>query len=286
MEKTEGIKISIKIGDAAVKALVQEVYATPKPGLVDHRNNGSHQDMDIRTFERSAEALRPYFIECAQYGIDHQKDDPSQFLSSLSKLGIEAEKAMLEATDGVNTHKGAVFSMGILCWVYGFYYGKEYELSDIQRTAALIALPSMDSLKNLTEETAVTTGQKLYVKYGLGGAREEASLGFPTVFETAYPTMCRLIKSRIRLNDAGVITLIHIMGTLIDTNVIHRSSFEEAEKIRNQMHELSQNLENQDYISILTDLDDAFIERNISPGGSADLLALTYFVCMMEGKIG
>ena len=269
------------IADTAMRALLREAAATPKPGLVDQSNTGAHKDMGIGTFLDSADALEPYFLQFAAFGIEHREDDPSGFLARIRPIGIEAEKAMYKVTHGINTHKGAIFSLGILCTACG-YCGQPFDKDKVKEISALTAGPVMKDFENINKDNAVTTGEKLYAQYGIAGARGEAAAGFPTVFDTAVPVMKSLREKGYSLNDAGVITLVHILGDLIDTNVIHRSSYERAERIKEEMKELSVHLEEKDYISILQDLDRRFIEENISPGGSADLLALAYFICFME----
>ena len=107
------------IGKMAADALRAEAAATPKPGLVDMENSGAHRDMDYPLFLTSCSALEPYFAECAEIGSRAPEDDSRQALQSLREAGLEAEKAMFSATGGVNTHKGLIFSMGILCFCLG-----------------------------------------------------------------------------------------------------------------------------------------------------------------------
>ena len=119
--------------------------------------------------------------------------------------------------------------------------------------------------------------------HGVLGIRGEAAQGFPTVFQVAAPAMRRFLQQGYSRNDAGILTLIHIMAELPDTNVMHRSSYEEAVDLQKRMKNLAESgLENLPYLEILEELDREFIHRNISPGGCADLLAMTYFVLSME----
>lgn len=269
----------------AAAALLYEVAATPKPGLVDRHNTGSHSDMDITLFQTSAMAIAPYFYRFVCYGMEHCGQGAETLLKESRAIGIDAERAMMKATGGVNTHKGAVFSLGILCMACGWLKGNSNDINSdsLRRISASIAGPVLDDFQGVTKENASSYGQMLYAEYGITGVRGEAAEGFPIVFDTALPVMQDLRSRGYSLNDAGIICLVHIMAALTDTNVIHRSSYEEAEEIRLRMKELIETpLEDQDYVSVLEELDQEFISRNVSPGGCADLLALTYFLYSMQ----
>jgi len=274
---------------SASTALLYEVSATPKPGLVDRVNSGAHHDMDFFTFQSSAEALLPYFEEFVLYGLEHRQEEPSEFLTGIRPIGVRAENAMLAATGGVNTHKGAIFSMGILCTAYGYLYESPKKSQSVEmngqicRVCMEIASPFLEDFREVTRENAKTAGQKLYAEYGITGVRGEAAFGFPTVFKTALPYFRTCRSEGCSINDAGVLALVKIMAELADTNVMHRSSYAEGIEIRERMRALSEKgLSASEMIAEVSKLDCEFIRRNISPGGSADLLALTYFVSMME----
>jgi len=269
----------------ATAALLYEVAATPKPGLVDRHNTGAHTDMDITLFQTSAMAIAPYFYRFVCYGIAHCRQGAETLLAGSRIIGIEAERAMTAATGGINTHKGAIFSLGILCMAYGWLKGNEGDMNPdtLSRVCAAIAGPALDDFQGVIRENAQTYGQMLYAEYGITGVRGVAAAGFPIVFQASLPLMSDLRSRGYSLNDAGVLCLVQIMAGLIDTNVIHRSSYEEAEEIRRRMQVLTETpLEEKDFHSILEELDQEFIRRNISPGGCADLLAMTYFLYSMQ----
>lgn len=266
---------SRKLSDLAVEALLREVQTTPKPGLVDMANTGAHRDMDFRTFQASALALHPYFAEFAAYG---QELPAEALLPGLREIGIRAERAMLAATGGVNTHKGMIFSMGIL-------------LSALSRWNGWEGRPTLEALRDMCKKIAAplaadfaglsghTHGEALYLKCGVRGARGEALAGFPALFETALPVLDALTWHHGGWNQAGVVTLLHIMAAVEDSNMISRSSPERAASIR---QEIARTLAQTDDIGRLTayasELDGVLIKENISPGGSADILALAYFL--------
>ncbi|WP_409966974.1 triphosphoribosyl-dephospho-CoA synthase CitG [Bengtsoniella intestinalis] len=277
-----------KLANVAVRALLREVLATPKPGLVDRQNTGAHADMDIHTFERSALALMPYFVQFALYGIDHCGQDGQGLLQGLRPLGIKAELAMRKATQGVNTHKGAIFSMGLLTCALGVLYGKQLPYSQGQLRLELKALSaSLEAdFQNVTMETATSHGERLYAQHGLRGVRGEAIDGFPHLFDLAYPRFYALRNQGMTLNDAGIITLIDIIANVEDSNIVARSDYATMQKIAMRLRQDCQiPLEEQDYLAYIHSLDQQFTAKNISAGGSADLLAMTYFLYFLEKEV-
>ena len=278
-------RYAVKVSTAASRALLYEVLATPKPGLVDKNNSGAHRDMDIATFETSAVTLLPYLRQFVLYGVDHCNQDPKRFLYDLRPIGIQAEIDMLRATGGVNTHKGILFSMGILLCALGVCYGRE-ELPGRERLRQLstsISAPIKAELDSITSDTARSHGEQLYLEHGVLGARGEAVNGFPGLFETALPMMDALLEGGETLNDAGVVTLLHIMAEIQDTNIISRSSYSRMAELQAQLRDLlSRHLSPAQLVEESGSLDRRFIEENISPGGSADLLALAYLIRFLE----
>ena len=266
------------IAAQAYLALHQEVSATPKPGLVDRQNRGAHKDMDIRHFFASANALRPYFYRFAQTGFLTREAPATQVFQKLRPIGLEAEEAMGKATHGVNTHKGAIFTLGILCAVAGRLSPQDWQPEQLlaecaQLTQGLVAA----DFAGVTEETAKTTGERLYARYGVTGVRGQAEAGYPAVKEVGLPILQQALDRGCSVNDAGCITLMHLLAAADDTNLIHRSSrhFQQLLQARLQDY-LKQNPF--PTVQQLEQIDQEFIRRNLSPGGSADLLALTYFL--------
>lgn len=263
----------------AVRALLYEVTTTPKPGLVDRRNSGSHTDMDSFTFMSSAAALYPYFEACAKTGRETVDRPASETFAALRPLGCEAEGEMLEATEGVNTHKGAIFSIGITCAALGrldrtLWSDPARVLDEVK--AMTKGLTAQD-FKNVTEENAETAGQKFYAKYRITGVRGQAEEGFPAVLQYGLPVLENGVEHYYDINRAGCAALLAILVHSTDTNMIARSSRERqlawCARVRLLLAQTPYPSE-EDLIA----LDDQFIEENLSPGGSADLLALTYLL--------
>ena len=267
-----------RIGQIAHQSLLYEVCTTPKPGLVDRNNNGSHKDMDIFTFMASSAALSEYFQECAKIGARTRHLDTGALLPLLRFPGKLAEQAMYQATGGVNTHKGCIFSLGILCAAAGRLESSERQSEQILDLCKAITRGiTQRELGSIDGKNAATAGENLYARHGITGARGQAEAGFPGVLEAGLPTLKKGLQQGLSLNDAGCAALLALLTATVDTNLIHRSDLQQYRAITAQITEL---LKNNPYpsVEILQELDRQFVEKNLSPGGSADLLALTYFL--------
>lgn len=270
------------VANFAEKALLDEVHTTPKPGLVDENNQGSHKDMDIPLFTRSAESLRPYFLACFEIGRDHQDLSPEETFSLLRRAGIEAEKQMFAATGGVNTHKGAVFTMGLLCgsigrlWQAGIpFAGTEAVLQEAASLAFAAVQADLSAI-----DTPTTPGEALFLKKGLTGIRGQAAAGFPAIRDISLPAFTQALARGNSQNDAAVIALIHLIAQVEDTNLYHRGGSEGAAFAKDAAKAL---LPNPDMADVAA-LDGQFIARNLSPGGCADLLAATLFLSALKNN--
>ena len=270
------------IATRAYFALSQEVTTTPKPGLVDGNNTGAHKDMDIRHFFASANALRPYFCDCAEQGFLTRDLPGTQTLAAIRPLGLEAEQTMLNATHGVNTHKGAIFSLGILCAALGRLSPDLWQPERLLAECAAIAEGIADrDLAGVTVETAKTAGERLFAQYGISGVRGQAQAGFPAVAEVGLPVLRQGLEKGLSLNDAGAAVLLHLIAATDDTNLIHRGGREKQLQVKRQIADLLKSEPFPDTETI-KELDRQFIRENLSPGGSADLLALTYFLYFLQ----
>lgn len=258
-----------RMGEMAQKALLYEALTTPKPGLVDCCNSGAHQDMDLFSFAGSACALRPYFETCVRLGMDGAN------LEKLQYVGMQAEDAMLAAA-GANTHKGAIFALGILCCAVGRCGGG----SSLDAILAKAAEMGTYFLRQLTGSPAEETGGvQQYRQYGLTGARGEAASGFRTVREIALPRLKESLAAGASLQDAAKKALLALMVYVMDSNIIRRAGMDAQRWV---MAEAARLLEQGVHDDALAALDAEMIRRNISPGGSADLLAVTLFLHFVE----
>lgn len=291
MENFFVFRLSNHIGLLMQKALFYEVNTSLKPGLVDRLHNGSHKDMRLSTFINSAYSLTDYFCQCVKEGLscDCSKKELPLLFQKLRGIGKQAEKNMLFATQGINTHKGIVFSGGILCAAVGYYISTNSK--DISSENFLLSLPEicrcmLPELLNdylvLTPDTAKTNGEKLYQEYKITGIRGEAKEGFPHLFNVGFPLFQAVLKKGFSLWQAGLITLLHYIAYTEDTNLIIRSDYQLACKIQKDLQQFLAHATYEEQLSILPKLDAFFISRNISPGGSADMLALTYFLYFIQ----
>ena len=262
----------IAVGQQALRALMTEVCITPKPGLVDRANNGAHKDMNIFTFIDSATALFPYFCDVAEYSQKYE-GELEDLLPELAPIGIKAEEAMFRATGGVNTHKGAIFSLGILC---AAAVSKKRPLSE---ACALIA---KSRTRGRTNDPVTTNGERIYTQYGISGILGEAAAGFPNVFDVALPVLRKQVEAGSSLEEAGVAALLHLIASVDDTNIIARRGIDGLRQIQKEVGDKISSFTNPNqYIAYAEELDERFIGQNISPGGCADLLAAGLFV--LEG---
>lgn len=239
--------LSMKIGRICHQALLKEAHCTPKPGLVDEKNNGSHKDMNIELFDKSADCLAGYFVECSLFGLQ------GKTFSELRQLGLSAEKIMFNTTGGINTHQGAIFSLGLLSYACG-------------KTLSCNPVEICAEIRNLTQDL---------VKEKNSGARKYAAEGFSVVTDYSLPLYMEL-KKKYDENKALCLTLLGLISKVEDSNILRRSNNITLEEARNKAIETLKSVKETGDFSPVEQLDSWFISKNISPGGSADLLALTY----------
>lgn len=282
------------IAQLATQALQAELDTTPKPGLVDKDNNGAHRDMDYALMQRSIDTLHPYFVKLALLGCA----DALPSHTAIRDAGIEAEKAMLSATNGVNTHKGALFSMG-LAVVAAAHEERKIAANEEQilkeRNGGEDVLVSLQiTIKALAASFPDTNGThgskaKLLSKgtTAIKGALDNAREGYEMLFAEWLP----FYIERRKEHDAYTLhkTLLRIMCDLDDTNVIYRTDLATAEEVKQEARALLDNFskahtaEDKEKriaaeLIALKDMDKRYTARNISPGGAADMLSLTVFI--------
>jgi holo-ACP synthase/triphosphoribosyl-dephospho-CoA synthase len=302
MEKFFRARAGDLVSAAALGALLGEAAITPKPGLVDRANKGAHRDMDFFTFIDSTAALLPWFRDCAEAGFasapapkDPQNSGeppkpstPVDLFNSLRRKGKIAEQKMREASGGANTHRGLIFSLGLLSAAFGSLYrrdegpGPEALLDLCRRMTAGLHEDFTQARKNAAsgrKGPAPSHGEALYLRHGISGVRGEVSRGFPAVRDLAYPALLSLLDQGHSLNDAGVFVLLRLLAHTEDTNIIHRAGPEELKRIQEDLSRFfAANPSVEEARKKAEELDREFIKKNISPGGSADLLAITLFL--------
>lgn len=268
----------------ATQSLLDEVYTTPKPGLVDMRNNGSHSDMTLDTFIKSAHALTPYFRSCFEIGRKSSDQMPCQTFKLLRTQGLSAEQDMYRATDGVNTHKGAIYLMGILFGALGRLWSAENPIPDIPSLFSLCSDMTRDAVfEDFRTIDSSTAGGRLYQTHGLTGIRGEVANGFPSVSKHSLPIFQKKLKDGLGFREAGLVALLSLIAHVQDTTLYHRGGDEGAKFAAKEAAALL-NMQNYPDLERLEKLDDDFIAKNLSPGGCADLLAVTYFLYKLSSE--
>ena len=273
------------IGTLALEAMLVEVSVTPKPGLVDRNNSGAHRDMGFFTFIKSAAALRDSFEEFARAGEIFDDSEIKNLFPVIRKTGIEAEKKMFAATDGINTHKGEIFSLGLLSAAAGYLAKNKIFLTpeNVAKTAAKICSGiCKKDFAGIHEKNKkfLTKGERVFIEHGITGIRGEAEAGYPVVINIALNALKKYLAKNFSLNDSLAFTLIHIMAEANDTNIISRKDFATAEKVRKRAADLI--LNNKLNLEEIYKFDRDLISEYISPGGAGDLLAVSYFLYILE----
>nr|WP_137597107.1 triphosphoribosyl-dephospho-CoA synthase CitG [Paucilactobacillus kaifaensis] len=288
------LKLANEITENALKALLYEVSVTPKPGLVDPHGHGSHSDMTVFTFIDSSVSLQSYFNQCVQAGLVFGNNDLTQLFETIRPLGIQAEKDMFAVTKGVNTHKGAVFSLGVFTAATGYLLNRtKGEVQANFNNDLVVIIKAMlndlidhdfDKIKQKNSMN-LTAGEQQFLKYGKTGIRGEAQAGFPIVFNHALPY---LKASKGTVNQRLLDTLMTIVSYSDDSNLIKRAGtvdiLDWTHRQVERYFELGGSCTDQG-LQFLYQLDEVFTKDNLSLGGSADLLILTIFLGLMEKVI-
>lgn len=264
----------------AVRSLYHELTLYPKPGLVSLVDTGSHADMDAGTFMRSLFALRHYFREIAWAGMHRAS------FAQLKILALGAEARMLKATAGINTHRGAIFCLGMLCAAMAACRAQQMALSIPTVRAvllevwgdALVAHAAVDL--NKVACTDVSHGLRVAAEHAVGGAREEGALGFPAVFEIALPQLQASLAAGRDMQCARVDVLFALMAHISDTNIYHRGGADGAALVRRTSRAFLQagGTGAPDWRIRAQRSHQQFVQAHLSPGGAADLLAATCLV--------
>ena len=298
------------IGRLALTATLLEAAAAPKPGLVDPFSRGAHADMDYSTFLSSAAALSPWFTDSARIGAEHS-GELTDLLPPLREAGKAAERNMFAATGGVNTHKGLVFSLGLLCAGTGRLAAAGATLSPEACASCAAAIVRGITLRDLgpvgsgrdapgssapnplarqLPDTAIlpTKGERLYANGGFRGIRGEAEDGFPSVLLHALPRLRSGLAAGLSMNDAMIDALLLLYTIVEDTNVLGRAGRDGLAFLRAEAREALDlgGMASAEGRKAIQAMDDRFIENNISPGGCADLLALAVFLHLLSTACG
>jgi triphosphoribosyl-dephospho-CoA synthase len=264
------------LGRLARRSLELELFTWPKPGLVSHLDSGAHKDMDANLVRASAQCLEPFFTQLAAFGA------AGATLPVLRDIGIAAERAMLEVTCGVNTHRGAIFGLGLL-----------------SAAAGRLALEGTLAARSLGEHVRQAWGRSLrmtapsgshgayvFARYGAGGARTEAASGFAHVYLIGLPALRRARRSGAGEEAARVQACFALIAAVADTNILYRAGpagLEYAQAVARRFL-VEGGVQRGDWRERAAQAHGDFISRRLSPGGCADLLAMTLFVDSIEAR--
>jgi triphosphoribosyl-dephospho-CoA synthase len=285
-----GVRQQGPVGETATIALVAsyadhalktELMLTPKPGLVDQCNCGAHSDMDLETFLDSARATAPWWPHFVEIGAAYADAPADDFLGLVRPAGLECEKAMLVATSGVNTHKGVIFALGLLCSAAGrlldgnIGLNRELLCSEVARICACLVPRELGSTG-----AANTAGEHCFRRYGITGARGEAASGYATVRTVALPVYDRVRRHSVSEDMALLQALLHLMAVNGDTNLVSRGGLAGLNFVREYSRKLLREggVLAPDGLKKMKAFDAELVTRHLSPGGSADLLAVTSFL--------
>jgi len=307
--QSELAAVSEELSTKAAEALKAEAWIAPKPGLVDRFDSGSHGDMDLSTFYYSAEAISPYFgrmYECG-FTASRRVAAPREAFEQARLIGVQAEAAMYAATGGVNTHKGAIFTFGLLSTALGYLCGKEnastfYPYQLLQCAAEMVqgiverelsagswppgagaAKPaSADEIAGIKEPAVVkeTSGERLYKSCGMTGIRGEAEGAYPSLLLYGLPVLESARRGTVSLDQAGVQALLYLMTVVEDTNLAARGGMPGLLYVQESARRALSlgGAYSSAGRTFIQQMNSDFVSCNLSPGGSADLLSATLFM--------
>lgn len=274
-----------KVSQYLSQSILLEVSAYPKPGLVTRYSNGSHNDMSLITFMMSSAVLSKAFQNLQDIGLTHEGSEAELF-QKIRSYGVLAEQELLRATKGVNTQRGILFAGGLISGAAGYAmhmgWGKEQILPIVSSmTKGLVEKELMGN-----DKLDKTAGEKLYAKYGITGIRGEVENGFPCIVNYGLPAMNEAFVKGANINDALVHTLIALMTVVEDSNVIWRTNIETAREVKAMAKDILRkgSIFTQDGLDAIFAAEKYFVNRRISPGGSADLLSVTITLYLLDNK--
>lgn len=274
------------VGEVLLQAILLEVCSFPKPGLVTPVSTGSHSDMNLQTFLLSSSAIAPCFTLCAEAGFTHRKP-LSRLLKKIRPIGINYENRLLEVTRGINTQRGILFSGSVLACAAGYLSGLNQPINSISLAHCIRQLCQglcESDFAVLKTRPAQTAGEILFTKYGVTGIRGEAEQGFPTIAQIGYPALIAAFNKRLPLRHALVDCLLMLMTQCEDTNVLWRTGPQQLAELKLRASEIVHRggISAPGGEARIHQLNEWCCQHRISPGGSADLLALSiamYLLC-------
>ncbi len=277
---------AIKIGQAMTLGILMEASCNPSPGLVSPFSMGAHEDMNFLSFMLGSSVISPYFSLFGQMGMNW--DEKTSLLNELRVVGKCAEKQLLQKTGGVNTQRGILFLGGIVAAASGAIVKSEkITIDKICNKVSQICEGLVEKeLQNLKFKKEYTDGEKIFIEHGITGIRGEVNDGLPSIFNISYPNFVKAMESGVGLNYAMVDSLLHLIAEVEDTTIISRVGIMGLKKAQARTREV---IEKGSVYTIrgkreICKLNRYFINENISPGGCADLLAITISIYILEER--
>lgn len=272
----QGVRVSLlgkKLSSLALKAILYEISLTPKPGLVDKFSTGSHKDMSFQTFIDSSAAISSWFEELVRTGYSFHESDLTRALPAIRNIGLRMEEAMFESTGKINTQKGIIFLMGLSLFACGKIFGHSNHFDQEQFQSIVREICKDLVVKELGDynRTDLSHGEEVFQKHGYSGARGEAESGFQIVFESGLPLL-NIIDSPG--DEAMTRCLLSIAAKNNDTNILSRGGPAVLLAFQALCQAATVDFNEISYKAVA----EFCRKENISPGGSADLLAISIFI--------
>ena len=279
-KKTDSL--AYEVSQMALKAMISEVSTFPSFGLVSPISSGAHKDMDYYTFLNSAVAITPFLKKMFEVGYSYYS--PEYIFDAIRDIGKECEEKMFEATNNINTHKGMIFLMGISMAAIGkaLYENKEfYQIQDIIKSMVKNIL---DDFKELHKKEKLTHGERLYLEYGFTGIRGQVQDGLSVLFDNIIDNY---INSDLKENDLYTQILIELMARVEDSTVVYRHDISTLRKVQSDAKDLLNmgGIFTEEGRQKCHHLEDLYIKENISPGGCADLLAISILLIDVKKRL-
>ncbi|MFJ3485720.1 triphosphoribosyl-dephospho-CoA synthase [Pseudomonas sp. NPDC090202] len=275
------LALAERLADLAVDALIDEADLSPKPALVDRRSSGAHSDLHLGLMHASALSLWPAFKEMAEAASEIGEINQT-LREAIGRIGREGEAAMLRTTDGVNTHRGAIWALGLLVTAAAL------EPTDLSPAGLGLRAGCLALIEDRQMPRHNSHGTQVARQYGAMGAREQAQLGFPAVTQLGLPQLQRSRAAGHGEQNARLDALLAIMTSLSDTCVLYRAGEQGLHTMQQGARQVldaggSATLSGR---RALHALDQQLLSLNASPGGAADLLAACLFIDCLEPALG
>lgn len=267
--------LAYEISQLALKAMIAEVSTMPSFGLVSPITKGSHRDMDYYTFLDSSFVISPFIKDMVNIAYSYEK--PKNIFEAIRDIGIRCEEEMFKATNGVNTHKGMIFLIGIVAAAIGKALYEKLPFQEIENILKNMCENILDDFTNVDKKKELTHGEKLYLKYGFTGIRGEVKKGLSNIFQEILPYY---EQSTLKGNNLYSQILLKLMSCVEDSTIVYRQNIEKLHEVQRYANEILQlgGFNTQEGIKAAYNFEKQCIDENISPGGSADLLALVIFL--------